>query len=812
MFKLINSLSQFLATLIVANAIFFGYKADAETINWVNVPIGEFVIPRYEAISGKRLMVDGSVAGSSITINSQIDMPPEEAIEFIKGSLLLNGFAIIEKDEKTDVLINASSKSPVGIKLDPRIYLTPEDLPEGDRIVTYVMKFDYVSPEDALRVFQVVSRPNPYSTIAPVANVNAIVVTDNVPLVRTLVRLKEEIDVPGTGVTPESIPLIRADAQEVASSLNEVLQSQSTSRSGGSSTSPRTNVVISPQGRAPAPGSTNANNNTNPQSAPDGNTIQIQAITRTNSILVIARPVDIVYIKSLVSIFDAPSEIENFLKRELKYIPVSDFIPVASNALSRYVDNAGRSSGGASSSSSRRTGTSSRGSTGLTGSSSRSSGMSSSSRGTTGGFSGTNRGSSLGGGSLSNSSPITGPESVLIGNTLLIGDSQLNNVVVSGPPEHLRIIDQLLDEIDIRPRQVYINAVIAQVTLGDDIKFGKDLLRTVEEINVGGEKVNVAGSFRTTASGSGVIDVANLAAVADAFPRPDGLGIWAQVGDYFNAYIQALENTNRFQVISRPFVFTANNQLASIASGERVAVPTQSVSSLDAGGNVSSSIGFEEVLLRLDVLPLINSKDEVTLTVSQENENITGTTIIGGNEVPDIATQQFETTVRLPNKAIVVLGGIIQEDDNETVSGLPFLTKIPIIKNILGSTSKQKSRRELLIFLQPTIIETTDDLIEKNIKEIRETLVGDEAIDAASPKPEMDPALFPMGKSGILGRGGKTFIEPPLPQEEPSLPFQNVPQKAKEKKKGIFSNFLRKDTGEKRKKSSGKVKLFSPRR
>ena len=252
--------------------------------------------------------------------------------------------------------------------------------------------------------------------------------------------------------------------------------------------------MISPTGRAPAPGSTNANN-TNPQSAPDGNTIQIQAISRTNSILVIARPVDIAYIKSLVGIFDAPSEIENFLKRELKYIPVSDFIPVASNALSRYVDNAGRSSGGASSSSSRRTSTSSRGSTGLTGSSSRSSGLSSSSRGTTGGFSGTNRGSSLGGGSLSNSSPITGPESILIGNTLLIGDSQLNNVVVSGPPEHLRIIDQLLDEIDIRPRQVYINAVIAQVSLGDDIKFGKDLLRTVEEIDVGGEKVNVAGSF-----------------------------------------------------------------------------------------------------------------------------------------------------------------------------------------------------------------------------------------------------------------------------------------------------------------------------
>lgn len=788
-----NFISKFYRLLFVSTVALVGFssvKLQAELINWVNVPIGEFVIPRYEAISGKRLMVDGSVAGSSITINSQIDMEPEEAIEFIKGSLLLNGFAIIEKDEKTDVLINAAGKSPVGIKLDPRIYLTADDLPDGDRIVTYVMKFDYISPEDALRVFQVVSRPNPYSSIAPVANVNAIVITDNVPLVKTLVELKDQIDVPGTGVTPESIELVRADAQEVAASLNEILQSQSSGRTGGSSTSPRTNVVISPTGRTPAPGA-GTKNQSSPQSAPDGNTIQIQAITRTNSILVIARPVDIAYIRSLVEIFDAPSQVDNFLKRELKYIPVVDFMPVATNALSRFVDGGVTGAGRTSSTSRRGTSTTSRtSSSGLTGSSSRSSGLSS--RGTTGGFSGTSSRGGLGGSSLSSPSDLGGPESILVGNTLLIGDSQLNNIVVSGPPEQLRIIDQLLDEIDIRPRQVYINAVIAQVSLGDDIKFGKDLLRTVEEITVDGEKVNVAGSYKASTGGVGVIDIANLAAVGDSFPTPDGLGVWAQVGDYFNGYIQALESTNKFEVISRPFVFTANNQLASIASGERVAVPTQSISSLDAGGNVSSSIGFEEVLLRLDVLPLINSKDEVTLTVSQENENITGTTVIGGNEVPDIATQQFETTVRLPNKAIVVLGGIIQEDDNELVTGLPFLTKIPLIKNIVGSTSKAKNRRELLIFLQPHIIETTDDLVEKNIKEIRETIVGEDAIKAGSSQPEMDPALFPMGRKPLSGNRGKVFVEPPLPQEEASKPLTETNQNDQQKKKGIFSKLFRK--------------------
>ena len=799
----------------------FAGSSAQEVIQWTSANIGEEVIPDYERISGKRLMVDNTVAASTITITSNLEMTKEEALEFIKGSLLLNGFAIIEKDEKTHVLINAAGKSPVGIKLDPRVYVDIADLPPGDRLVTYVMKFDYISPEDALRVFQVVARPSPYSTIAPVANVNAIVITDNVPLVRALVMLKEQIDVPGIGVTTEAITLVRADAQEVAASLNEILQAQSSGRSG--STTSRPNVVISPQGRTPAtPGGTAGQ----PVSAPDGNTIQIQAITRTNSILIIARPVDIAYIKSLVEIFDAPSEIDNFLKRELKYIPVSDFLPVAENALSRNVSNNSR--GGSSSRSPTRSSTSSSRTGGLTGSSRNST---SSRTGTTGGFSGSRGGSSLGGSNLSNPDAISGPESLLIGNTLIIGDSQLNNVVVSGPPEQLRIIDQLLDEIDIRPRQVYINAVIAQVTLGDDIRFGKDLLRTVEQITVGGYDVNLAGSFRTTAGGSSVLNVHKLAPLLadpangplnpllnpvgiEAIPTPDGLGVWAQVGDIFNAYIQALEQTNRFKVISRPFVFTANNQLASIASGQRVAVPTQSVSSLDAGGNVSSSIGFEEVLLQLDVVPLINSKDEVTLTISQQNENITGKTVIGGNEVPDISTQQFETTVRLPNKAIVVLGGIIQEDESELVNGLPIISRIPGLKRLLGSTSKQKNRNELLIFLQPHIIETTDDLVEKNIKEIRNTIVGDEALKSARSEPEKDAALYPKlqeGKSNAVQQNlnrvptrkfnlrqkedDPDFRAPAAPVEEPALEQKASGSSAEDKdqpsRSGIFRRLFK---------------------
>ena len=136
------------------------------------------------------------------------------------------------------------------------------------------------------------------------------------------------------------------------------------------------------------------------------------------------------------------------------------------------------------------------------------------------------------------------------------------------------------------------------------------------------------------------------------------------------------------------------------------------------------------------------------------------------------------------------MGGITKEDDNELVTGLPFLTKIPLIKNIVGSTSKAKNRRELLIFLQPHIIETTDDLVEKNIKEIRETIVGEDAIKAGSSQPEMDPALFPMGRKPLSGNEAKFLLS--RYQEEASKPLTETNQNDQQKKKGIFSKLFRK--------------------
>ena len=744
------------------------------------------ILPAYEELIEKKIVVDSTITDAvTMTINTQQKMTKAEAIRYYEDTFLINGFAILPVDDRTVKFVSVA-QNPVEGTGAVRIFREPDPIPDVDDTIGYIMKFNNVSAEEASRTFQLFTRSTTGGYI-PAPDGATMIITESARVIAQLIDLKQAIDVPRGNLRQEAIQLLRADAEEVSSALNEILTAATSQRqrSGGGTGRTNTPIATSAAARQVA---ANANANASQQVAaaaqgeigalPDANNVHIHPITRTNSVLVIARPVDFAYVKGLVEIFDAPNEVDNFLKRELRYLPVLDFLGLAENALYRYQDGANAQlSGGTSRSTTSRN-------TGLT-ANNRNSTQNRSSFGNsrTSGGSSFGGGSSLGGGGgISGSGgDLGGPESVLVDNTLLIADSQLNNIIVSGPPEHLRIIDQLLDEVDVRPRQVYISAVIAQVALGDEVRFGMDLLRTVDDITIGGENVDIAGLYRTTTGGGTILDPNTLQTVEDFVQQPDGLSIWAQIGTFLNTYVEALENTGKFTVISRPFVFTGNNQVASINSGEEVAVPTSTTSSLNSSDTINSSIGYREVLLELEVLPLINSADEVTLEISQRNQNISGFTQISGNQVPNLQVQALNTKVRLPNRGIVVLGGIIQEEDRDNVNGLPFLSKVPVIKRLTGSTNIQKQRRELLIFLQPHIIEGSNDLIDANIEKVSPTFIGEEALEQGKPEPEVSPDLFPEFKKPRRFFPRRTTEDPLVPEssdyiyEEPALP-QHGPQ------------------------------------
>jgi len=465
---------------------------------------------------------------------------------------------------------------------------------------------------------------------------------------------------------------------------------------------------------------------------------------------------------------------------------VSDFLPVAGQALQRAVSGSaegGTAGGGSAAGGGRSTGANFGGASG--GGSARNTGSARNGANTAnnggfgggagGGFGGGSGGGGLGGSSLGEPNGSGAPTSLLVGRTLLVADNITNSIVIQGPPASVEIINQLLDEIDVKADQVMISCVFGQLALGDDLNYGIDYLRTVD---VRGD--NAIGG-RGGSGGSGV----NLPLDGTAFDPGDfaasaGLGIYGKIGPHMNVYLKALQSSDRFNVISRPTVYMANNQKGTIKSGQQIAVPTNTFNNGGVGGaSQSTNIEYRDVALSLEVIPLVNSEDEVTLQIYLLNDEVIGSQFIESiGDVPTIATRELVTTVTVPNNETIVLGGLITSRDRKVRSGIPILNQIPYLGALFGSTTNGKDREELLIFIQPKIVKDQESLYEGQADiERRYELEGEnrEFIDGPAVEPaEVAPEPVPRA-----GKGGREALT-----AEPA----GGPRRASRRPKSGFSN------------------------
>ena len=718
--------AQVMALILMA---IFAHQASAQSevqnikVNFPNSPI-QAIIPFYTELTGKKMILDSSLQGDVLRITSPKSLSRSEAVTFIEATLLLNGYAVIPVDADTVKLIHHSGgKSPTPEGLP--VFNALEDLPVGEQIVHYVMPLEHISPDDASKAFQQVIKLHSYGAITPVTNASALIITENSATIRSIANIAKVIDVPPAEIANEMIKLERSDAESIAEIINEIYEQREESQASvpGVSLQPAVPAnpgqATQPQGGAPVSAAGTAA--TNPTAA----RVKVIPYRRTNHLLVIARPVDIIYIRDLVEKLDMQSDNVNFMKRKLAYMDVGDFLPVAYNALAKDTDiqsdlSSGPTGGGGSSAR-RPTGSSNTPSTDFN----------RENTGFGGGFNGFG-GGSTGGSSTANRSLLDdpeaagAPESVVVGRTLLIAEPGSNSLIVSGSPEHIAIIDQLLQEIDVRPQQIYISTIIGQLSLGDQFNYGFDFLRLLDDFSL--RQDNVTNATSTTAAGALDIpfNMENFGSGAMSF--------YGQLGA-LSRYVNLLDGNSNFKVLSSPSMYTTNNGKAVISSGQRIAVPVNILS--NAGLNnvaaTSASIDYRDVVLKLEVVPLINNDEEVTLRIAQINDNIVGEQIISGNTVPTIGTQELLTTVTVRNGETVVLGGLITERVSDSRQGGIFLRRIPIIKHLFGTTEKNKTREELLIFIQPHIINQGDRLNTPNQIEATRTSIMNETMNFGAP-------------------------------------------------------------------------------
>jgi type II secretory pathway component GspD/PulD (secretin) len=412
----------------------------------------------------------------------------------------------------------------------------------------------------------------------------------------------------------------------------------------------------------------------------------------------------------------------------LNYLQASEVLSILGDALARISDDSGSGSGGG------KAGGNPIGSTAnnnqqRTGDF----GSSGSNRGGMGGglgssYGGAGGGSSFGGGSGLQSKRQAGPPtSLVMGKTLIISDPTQNSIFASGPPEHLETVNQIIDALDIRPQQVFLSVVIGQLKLTDNHDFGIDYLFGPTEVAAGKYSGMGAGTVKNrVGTNQNILDPTGLKGVGDLASKiPTGISLYGTIYDNVNVVISALDSNSNFKVLSRPSVFTLNNEPASIETGQQIPVPASTYSSYNPNvgtgttdgvnqGQFSqgfqSNIQYMDVSLRLDVVPVINSEEDITLQIKQVNKERGDSIAISGNNIPSIINQGLETTVITKNNATVLLGGLIREDHSKKESGVPLLRHIPVIKKLFSSTEDTTSRSELLIFIQPRIVNGNGDL------------------------------------------------------------------------------------------------------
>ncbi len=739
----------FLSKEVRAQAPALDDETQDVSVSFPNTPLA-LILNEYEKWSGQRIIRDNAILGATVSIETIHKLTRQEAAVFVEKSLLLNGYALVPSGPDTLKIIaftGANKPSSEGVPMFTRV----EDLPDDDEVVTFILPLSHLDPEEAAKTVTQVFPPHAFGVVAPLSHAQALVITESAYVIRRIVEFRDEIDVPPSETEHKAIELQRADATEVAEALVTLLELDASNTSSGSGGATRTVPAVQSQGNQRA----NAQASGGPGAAAGGGAglpggglgfqpvqPKVWAIQRSNRILVVGRPVDVAYIESLVAYFDAPPEEAQMLRRKLNYMQVSAFLPIASDTLLRglvggQTEGSQGISGGESmeqGGTASRSGSSSAGFGG--GGSSGSSGLSSS------GFSA---------GSLSLNEDDIGPQSVVIDKTLLVADNVHNTLIASGPPEHLKIIEDLLETMDQRPRQIRISAVIAQLTLGDGLEYGVDVLRTLETVGPDGRRYNGAGVLKSrTGESQSILDIDALDVVGNFLPAAQGLTLYGQINPYLNGYLSALESTNRFKVLSRPTIYTLNNRQALIFTGQKIAVPRSTSTVLDPDQNVTnqvvtSAIDFEEVLLEIAVKPLINAEDEIMLRIHQINDDIVGSQIIGGDEIPTIGTQALETTVIVPNGSTVLLGGLISEEDSKSESGLPLFVNLPLVGKVFGSTGKTSNRQELLVFIQPEIIDTNRDMVRADRENDSRYDLSDEALEFALP-PDVQPVARPAKK------------------------------------------------------------------
>jgi general secretion pathway protein D len=295
--------------------------------------------------------------------------------------------------------------------------------------------------------------------------------------------------------------------------------------------------------------------------------------------------------------------------------------------------------------------------------------------------------------------------STMLGDAMIEIDPETRSLIIITDDATHEEIGRVIRNLDRPKPQVLIKVLFLEVTHNRGLDLG------------------VEGSYTYSHSG---INEGSVSTVWGLAQQMDG-GFWRVFADDWQATLRAIAQQGKLEVLSRPSILARNNQEAIIVVGEEIPFITNSRVT-DAGQTINT-IQYAEIGIILRVTPFITSQDMVEMIVAPEISTLTDRTIPISETVssPIIAKRSAETVVVTPNGKTVVIGGLMETQKTESIRKVPVLGDIPLLKFAFRRTIRDESKKELLIFLTPYIVNDPHDLETLSRREVGNTSLAPRA-------------------------------------------------------------------------------------
>jgi len=550
----------------------------------------------------------------------------------------------------------------------------------ADQMITKMFRLKYIEPENIRTVLQqLVSPSGDVVSIPP----NGLIVNDLASNLSRLEKILAQLDLRPSGEEIRAFQIQYATASSIAEKIEKLFEAPQTSnrRQGGSS------------GRAPPPPSSSTSDR---ESLAPSTLTQLIPDDRTNKLIVIASPAALESIQALIREIDIPIAGEGSI--HVHYLENANAEEIA-QTLQVFAQTSAAS---AATSQARRTGT---------GATSRP---------------GMSRAAST---------------DTFQGEVRIAADKSTNSLVITANQADYRSLAKVIDKLDIRRRQVFVEAVIMEVSLDRSMEFGIQshygfAIETDRGIMPGVVGTNYKkGTIPPSVLGlSGLSSLGGFLAGLQGTDVPgatiSGLGINLPA---FGIILNALQSDSDVNVLSTPHLLTLDNEEAEIVVGQNVPMQAgYSMNPFGGLGNLSGATGASNILsyggygpqinrqdvqLKLTIKPQVNESDYIRLVINEQIEDITSVDPVLG---PTTSKRIAKTTVVAKDQETVVIAGLMRDITRENVSKIPFLGDIPILGHLFRNQTKQKEKTNLLMFLTPYIIRDSSDfrrILERKLKE-----------------------------------------------------------------------------------------------